>query len=107
MNVALADLTPPMQRVLIRATAHGIRPQEVGYDDEHSVHPATVHALGRRGLLHLTVNRRGRELWRPTATGRAMVSEHVPLLLHRRAHRNYTHIPAFAAWGEPEVMDAA
>lgn len=103
----LADLTPIMQHTLIRATTQGIRPQDVGTQDQHTVHPATLKALCGRELIHLTTNRKGRALWRPTDVGRGLVAEHVPLFLHRRPHRNYTHEFRFAVWAEPEVIDAA
>lgn len=109
----LEDLSPLMQRCLVRAAAQGIKPAEVG----ESIHPRTMAALERRKLIFLTRNRKGRQTWRPTDAGRTMVSMHTPRYLHRRSNgprqvpgmpyerSGYTSHSWQAMWGEPEVME--
>lgn len=104
----MADMTDDMQRFLVAAAISGVRPDKIGRDPEiHDFHPATLGALKNHCLVHLVQTRKKGQVWRPTDDGRGLAARHVPLLLHRKPHRNYTHDPKFAARGEPEVMDHA
>jgi hypothetical protein len=73
----LADLTDNMRTALVHCASRGVLPTEFG-DRWPNV---TRQALLQHELIHLVRNRKGRELWRPTDTGRGLVAMHIPSLL--------------------------
>jgi hypothetical protein len=70
------------------------------------VHPRTLEALEKHGLIHRRRNRKGKELWRPTDAGRmAVVVPWKPYLLHVRSQYGYTRHPGHKAMrNEPEAF---
>jgi hypothetical protein len=105
----LADMSDAMATALVHCTSRGLRPDEWGDDCRWSL--VTRDALLRHGLIHLTQNRKGKDTYRPTDSGRAVVAAHAPRLLMPTARPRrvdeqgscYTHIPGFAMYGEPEA----
>lgn len=97
----LIELTEAQRTFLITASIRGVRPPEIKRGD---FHPATLRTLEAQGLVHLTVNRKKRDIWRPTDTGRALVASHQPRFLHRHSEKGYTHIGAHAMRSEPEAV---
>jgi hypothetical protein len=79
----LADLTDNMRTALVHCASRGVLPTEFG-DRWPNV---TRQALVQHELIHLVRNRKGRELWRPTDTGRGLVAAHIPRLLAARPGR--------------------
>jgi len=80
-----------------------------GYRNDDSARPkGTLRTLESRGLVHLMVSRKRREVWRATDVGRGLIASEGlrPELLHRRSQYGYTHSPAQAMRGEPEAMRA-
>jgi hypothetical protein len=92
----LADLTPPMQAVLIRACTQG-----VGLDEP--VHPRTIRALEARNLIHQRTSPKGRTSWRTTPAGYGLMVLDVPRFLAARSEYGYTHLSSRAMRHEPEA----
>lgn len=110
----LADMSEAMATLLIHCTSRGVRPDEFDAEDSRWS-KSTRNALLEHGLIELTKNRKGKDTYRPTQRGRAVVAAHAPRLLMpagrpRRVDERgscYTTIPGFAMPGEPESMEAA
>jgi hypothetical protein len=83
MSQSLADLTPTMQAMLIRALTQG-----VDLDDPRA---RTIRALEARGLIHQRTSGKGRTSWRTTATGYSVVVLDAPCCLAARSEYGYTH----------------
>jgi hypothetical protein len=97
MTGSLADLTPSMQTVLIRAYTQGIELEDP------RVSARTIGALEARGLIHLRTSKKGRTSWRTTPTGYGLVVLQVPRFLAARSEYGYTHLPSKAMRHEPEA----
>lgn len=102
----LQDLTPNMERALIRCATLTVPCDRTQGGPISSIHPATVKALERHELIEQARDKRARPCWKPTARGRALLTVDQPRFLHRRVHRGYTTEPQFAIPGEPEAVDA-
>lgn len=103
-KTVLLDMTENMQNALIHCASRGVTEDEFGPGKRWSM--ATRQALEKHGLIHLMRTRKGYKLWRPTDTGRGLVSRHVPSLLAARPDRigsDYTHKPSEAMRAEPEA----
>ena len=98
----LADLTPAMSRALVRCYAAVIQ-----VDSDHGIHPATITALRRHGLIEEARDKRARRVWKPTAQGMHIIGTQEPRLLEARSQRGYTTEPAQALPDEPEAIEAA
>lgn len=74
--------------------------------DEAGVSKATLGSLQMRGLIHLRVSRKRREVWRATDSGRGLIARSglEPIFLHRHSEYGYTHSLAHAMPREPEVI---
>jgi hypothetical protein len=120
MTTKWADLTTIQRSALVCATGQGIAPKDlpltitvpkVTSDGSRTITitETTVRALVDMQLLHLTANRKGRALYRPTDTGRGLVASRglLPTFLHRRSQYGYTHSYHQAMTGEPEVIQDA
>lgn len=90
--------------------------QGVTKDDARGTTLRALRALESKGLAHLRISRKKREVWRATDTGRGLIAQSglAPTFLHRRSHAGvglhssegsgYTHSLAHAMPGEPEVI---
>lgn len=96
----MKPLSPRQRHVLILCIAQGVR------KDESGVPATTLRALEIKGLIHLRVSRKKREVWRATDAGRGLIARSglEPTFLHRRSEYGYTHSLAHAMRGEPEAM---
>ena len=93
-----APLSARQRYVLILCVAQGIRKDEAPKRE--------LRALEARGLVHLRVSRKKREVWRATDVGRHLIASEglAPEFLHRRSQYGYTRSRAQAMRSEPEVM---
>lgn len=98
----MRQLSSPQRRVLILCIAQGVRKDEAG------VSKATLRALETRGLIHLRLSRKRREVWRATDDGRGLIARSglEPVFLHRHSQYGYTNSLARAMPREPEVIPA-
>lgn len=96
----MRPLSGPQRRVLILCIAQGVRKDEAG------VSKSTLRALQARGLIHLRISRKRREVWRATDSGRGLIARSglEPTFLHRHSAYGYTHTLAQAMPREPEVI---
>lgn len=94
------QLSPAQRRVLILCIAQTVR------KDAPGVSKVTLHWLADRGLIHVRVSRKKREVWRATDVGRALIARSglQPTFLHRHSEYGYTHSSAHAMRDEPEVI---
>jgi len=84
--------------VLVLCLAQGVR------KDEPTVPATTLRTLEVKGLIHLRVSRKKREVWRATDIGAGLIAGAglLPELLHKRSEYGYTHSTAHAMVREPE-----
>jgi hypothetical protein len=102
---SLGRVRPTIRPALLRcAQSQGLLAREVEREPR-TFEPEILHELEELGLVHLVVKKKSR-IWRATEEGKALVTAHVPKLLHRRSELGYTSSPVQAVWGEPEAMDA-
>jgi DNA-binding PadR family transcriptional regulator len=96
------QLSPAQRRVLVLCLARGVAKGDRG------VSKATLRALEAKGLIHVRVSRKRREIWRATDAGRGLIARSglEPTFLHRRSEYGYTHSVAHALPHEPEVIRA-
>lgn len=97
-----AALSPAQRRVLVLCVARGV------CRDDSGVPKQTLRALEAKGLIHLRISRKRREVWRATDSGRGLIARSglEPTFLHRRSEHGYTHSLAHALPREPEVIPA-
>ena|SRR6185436_18854139 len=95
-----ATLTPRQRKHLTMACSQGLNPKLSTVDMQ------VVTALDSLGLVHETMNRKNRPVWRPTTKGRQLVASRgmVATYPHRRSQYGYTQSSHQAMLGEPEVI---
>jgi hypothetical protein len=97
----VAALSPAQRRVLVLCIAQGVTK-----DEARGTTLRALRALESKGLAHLRISRKKREVWRATDTGRGLIAQSglAPTFLHRRSEHGYTHSLAHAMPREPEVI---
>jgi hypothetical protein len=74
--------------------------------DDPKAPKGTLRTLEGKGLVHVLISRKKREVWRATDAGRRLIARSglTPEFLHRHSQYGYTHSLAQAMAREPEVM---
>ena len=99
-DITWAALTPRQRKHLTTACAQGLNPKLPTVDT------TAITALEGLGLVHETLNKKNRPVWRPTTKGRQLVASRgmVATFLHRRSQYGYTASTHQAMHSEPEVI---
>lgn len=98
----LEELTPKMARGLVRCQATTVLVAEV---ERSGIHPSTMAALIRHGLVEQGQDARARPVWRPSPRGAQIIARAAPRLLAARSQHGYTTRASQAMHAEPEVLD--